>query len=55
MNNDRKHLYELLSLIMSLSKINGHNYYDLMMMSSEKLMGYSVSLVMEIDELLNDG
>lgn len=49
-NNEYKSINNLLSLIMSIS--NTDKYYDDFMLFDEKLMGYSVSLVMEIDELL---
>ncbi len=45
---------KLLAFAMSLGSIN-NKYSDYFMFSDEKLMGYSVSLVMEIDELLEKG
>ena len=47
-------IYKLLALSMTLGKI-GDVYNDYYIYSNEKLMGYSVSLVMEIDELLDNG
>lgn len=52
MKNDD--IYKLLALTMSLGQMNDI-YSDYFMFSNEKLMGYSVSLVMEIDELLDKG
>ena len=54
-NNEYQGMLKLLSLIMSIGNMNDQSYNDLMYMYDEKLMGYSVSLVMEIDELLDDG
>ena len=45
---------KLLAMAMGLGIINGA-YDDYYMFSDEKLMGYSVSLIMEIDELLDKG
>ena len=54
-SNDGYH--KVLSLMMSVSTMNGlSSYYDdLMFMYDEKLMGYSVSLVIEIDDLIDKG
>ena len=54
MNND-KYVCRLLSLLIGITNLDNKDisYYD--MVFSEKLMGYSVSLVMEIDDLLSDG
>ena len=50
---NKREIYELLSMMMSIG--NGNTYTDYFMFSNEKLMGYSVSLIMEIDELLDKG
>lgn len=47
-------IYKLLALPMLLGNIN-NTYSEYFMFSNEKLMGYSVSLIMEIDELLDNG
>ncbi len=53
MNNENA-FYKLLALSTSLGSMN-NSYGDLFMFSDEKLMPYSVSLVMEIDDLLEKG
>ncbi len=52
-NNGCQGILKLLSLVMPIGNMNDQTYNDLMFMFDEKLMGYSVSLVMEIDELLD--
>ena len=47
-------IYKLLSMAMGLGCSNDI-YSDYFMFNNEKMMGYSVSLVMEIDELLDIG
>ena len=53
--NNPELFYRLFSLITSISNLDNDPYDYIMMMDNEKLMGYSVSLVGEIDELLNKG
>ena len=52
-NNEYQGMLKLLSLAMSIGNMDDQTYSDFMFMFDEKLMGYSVSLVMEIDELLD--
>lgn len=47
-------IYKLLTLPMMFTKMNDA-YTDYFMFNNEKLRGYSVSLVIEIDELLDNG
>ncbi len=47
-------IYKLLSSTMLLGNPN-NLFNDYYMLNSEKLIGHSVSIVMEIDELLNKG
>lgn len=46
-------IFKLLALPMTLA--TNDKYIDYFMFEDKKLMGYSVSLVMEIDELLDKG
>ena len=48
-----KDIYKLLAMTMSIG--NSNTYGDYYIFSNEKLMNYSVGLVLEIDELLNMG
>lgn len=47
-----KDIYKLLAIMMS---IGDGTYSDYYMFSNDKLMGYSVNLIIEIDELLDMG
>ncbi len=51
--DNKKEIYKLLATMMSIGNVN--TYTDYYMFSDEKLMGYSVSLIMEIDDLLDSG
>ena len=50
----KKEIYKLLSLSMSLGVTNS-SYGDPFLLGNERLMSYSISLMMEIDELLEKG
>lgn len=51
----KKNLYKLLSLVMGLGNLSNEELQYLDMPFNEKLMSYSVTLVMEIDGLIEDG
>ena len=53
-NNEYLNVSYLLSLLMSIGNVDDTTYSHFMMFD-EKLMGYSVSLVIEIDDLLYNG
>ena len=48
-------IFKALSLSMSLSTLLEDDFYDFFYLQNEKIMSYSVSLVSEIDQLLEDG
>ncbi len=48
-------IYKVLSFMLTLNNLSDNPYDDIMFMYDEKLMGYSVSLIGEIDELLDKG
>ena len=52
---DESKFYKLLSLITSFGSMNDNTYSDMLLFYDEKLMSYQVSLVMDIDELLDRG
>ena len=48
-------IYKAFALIGALGNFHDDSYSDIMMMYDEKLMGYSISFVGEIDDLLAEG
>ena len=51
---DKNDINKLLAIPLALGMINGE-YQDYYMFGNEKLMSYSVSLLIEVDELLESG
>ena len=51
----KKNLYKLLSLIMGIGNLSNEELKYLDMPFNEKLMSYSISLVVEIDDLIDEG
>ena len=53
--NNKKEIYQLLSLMMGIGGMNNNYNNDFLIFGDEKLLNYSVSLVLEIDDLLEQG
>lgn len=54
MDNQKEIVY-LLSLMMGIGGMNNNPYNDFLIFGDVKLLNYSVSLVLEIDDLLEQG
>ena len=53
--NNKKVIFQLVSLMMGIGGMNNNPYNDFLIFGDKKLLNYSVSLVLEIDDLLEQG
>lgn len=52
---EKENVNKLLSLMMGIGGMNNNPYNDFLIFGDKKLLNYSVSLVLEIDDLLEQG